>query len=55
MAIAKNAILCRIRSEIRYLERRTNDDDLPDKQFNEKMARLIGLRTLVSEIEDNAD
>ena len=55
MTIAKKAMLCRLMSEIRYLETRTNDDDLSDNQFNEAMARLVGLRTLVSEIEDNAD
>jgi hypothetical protein len=55
MTIAKKAMLCRLIGEIRYLESRTNDDDLSDNQFNEAMARLVGLRTLVSEIEDNAD
>ena len=55
MTIAKKAMLCRLMSEIRYLETRTNDDDLSDNQFNEAMARLVGLRTIVSEIEENAD
>jgi hypothetical protein len=55
MAIAKKAILCRLNSEIRHLESRTNDDDLSEKQLEETMDRLVGLRTLVSEIEDNTD
>ena len=55
MTIAKKAILCRLNSEIRHLESRTNDDDLSEKQLKETTARLVNLRTLVGEIEDNTD
>jgi hypothetical protein len=55
MTIAKKAILCRLNSEIRYLESRTNDDGLSDKKLNDIKYRLVVLHTVVSEIEDSTD